>query len=150
MTLTQGLDFIADSINPCLLVLAFSIPWVQTRRPPWRFWGCTLLSLTVVYLIQWGDQRFQLWPSVGLDYSTHTAFAVAVIVSLGAWQRRWFFILAPVLLVYAALMIRLDYHSLADIVTATLVIGPLAWGIHQIGRDKGRRQALRTNHKPAS
>jgi hypothetical protein len=140
------LDAIADSINPSLLVLALIAPWIQRRRPPWAFWGCTFLSLVVVYVIQFLDHQLMLWPRAGLDYSTHTAFAVAVIVSLGAFDRRWFFILLPVLIAYATLMMYLEYHSLADILTAALVIGPPTWLIHRIGR---RRRTLGTGRASA-
>lgn len=130
----QLLDAIADAINPSLLVLALIVPWIQRRRLPWAFWGRTFLSLVVVYVIQFADHQFMLWPRLGLDYSTHTAFAVAVIVSLGVFDKRWFFILLPVLVAYAALMMYLGYHSLADILTAALVIGPATWLIHRIGK----------------
>ena len=130
----QLLDAIADAINPSLLVLALVGPWIQTRKPPWVLWGRTFLSLAVVYAIQFADHQFMLWPRLGLDYSTHTAFAVAVIVSLGAFDKRWFVVLLPVLVVYAGLMMYLGYHSLADILTAALVIGPATWLIHRIGR----------------
>lgn len=137
----QLLDAIADAINPSLLVLALIAPWVQTRRPPWIFWWCTFLSLVVVYVIQFADHQLMLWPRLGLDYSTHTAFAVAVIVSLGAFDKRWFVVLLPVLVVYAGLMMYLGYHSLADILTAALVIGPVTWSIHRIGRGGQGRDA---------
>jgi hypothetical protein len=136
MTWQHVLDVIADAINPSLLVLALAASWLQYGKPPWFFWGRILLSLGVVYGMMFIDKQFQLWPHWELDYSTHTAFAVAVIVSLGMWHRRWFLILIPVLVIYAALMMILDYHSLADIVTATLVIAPLTALIHGLGRRK--------------
>lgn len=136
MTWQQGLDFIADAINPSLLVLALVASWLQQGKPPWAFWGRIFLSLVVVYGMMFIDNQFQLWPRLGWDYSTHTAFAVAVIVSLGMFHRRWFLILIPVLVIYAALMMILDYHSLADIVTTTLVIAPLTALIQGLGRSK--------------
>ena len=85
------------------------------------------------------DERFGLWSGLGLDYSTHTAFAVAIITSVSAMNRRWLFVLAPVLLAYAALMIYLGYHSLLDILAAALVIAPTTWLIHRMGTDRGAK-----------
>ncbi len=70
------------------------------------------MSLVIVYVILFADNRFDLWPRLGLDYSTHTAFAVAIITSLTVVSRRWLLLLIPILVGYAALMMYLGYHSL--------------------------------------
>lgn len=133
------LDTIADAVNPGLAALALIFPWLnrgafRNKGAAWYFWLRTLMSLVIVYVILFADNRFDLWPRLGLDYSTHTAFAVAIITSLTVVSRRWLLLLIPILVGYAALMMYLGYHSLEDILTAALIIGPITWGIHQISR----------------
>ena len=142
--LYESLDIIADSVNPVLGLLALVFPWldreaIRKRGSRCSFWTRTLLSLAVVYAVMFADERFGLWPGRGLDYSTHTAFAAAIITSLGAMNRRWLFVLVPVLFAYAALMIYLGYHSLLDIVAAVLVIAPTTWLIHRMGTGRGAK-----------
>ena len=139
----ETLDTIADAVNPVLALLALVFPWldheaIRKRGSRWSFWTRTLLSLAVVYAVMFADERFGLWSGLGLDYSTHTAFAVAIITSMSAMNGRWLFVLAPVLVAYAALMIYLGYHSLLDTLAAALVIAPATWLIHQIGADRER------------
>jgi hypothetical protein len=136
--LYETLDTIADSVNPALACLALIFPWldreaIRKKGSKWSFWARTLLSLAVVYALMFTDNRLHFWPSLGLDYSTHTAFAVAVVTSIGAMNYRWLFFLVPVLVAYAGLMMYQGYHSLMDILTTALVIAPLAWVIHRMG-----------------
>jgi len=140
--LYETLDTVADAVNLALALLALVFPWldreaIRKRGSRWSFWMRTLLSLAVVYVLMFADERFRLWPALGLDYSTHTGFAVAIITSLGAMIRRWLFLLVPVVVAYAALMIYLGYHSLLDILTTALVIASATWLIHRIGTGRG-------------
>jgi len=140
--LYESLDIIADAVNPVLALLALVFPWldreaIRKRGSRWSFWARTLLSLAVVYAIMFAEERFRLWPGLGLDYSTHTAFAVAIITSLSAMNSRWLFVLAPVLVAYATLMIYLGYHSLLEILTTALLIALTTWLIHRMGTGRG-------------
>ncbi len=149
--LTEILDTIADSINPGLALLALALPWINREAfaasgSRWFFLACTVLGLVVVYGIQFLDNRLMLWPSVGLDYSTHTAFAVSITTSVGSANKRWLWLLLPVLIAYAGLMMYLDYHSLADILTAAIVIAPVTWLIHWAYR---RYRASNAGSEPA-
>lgn len=140
--LNETLDAIADAVNPVLATLTLVFPLinqeaVRKHGSAWSFWGRTLVSLMVVYGILFADSRFGLWLRFGLDYSTHTAFAVAIITSLAMVSFRWLFFLIPLLIAYAGLMMYLGYHSLTDILTAALVIAPITWWIQRIGRGGG-------------
>ena len=133
--LNEILDTLADSINPGLALLALAFPWINrgafaASGSRWFFWAGTALGLVVVYSIQFVDNRLMLWPSFGLDYSTHTAFAVSVTTSIVTASKRWLLLLLPILIAYAGLMMYLDYHSLADILTAAIVIALATWLIH--------------------
>lgn len=137
--LNETLDTIADSVNPGLVCLALICPWLsrvtlRNQGSAWYFWARTLASVVVVYAIMYTDNRVGLWPRLGLDYSTHTAFAVAIITSLAVVSFRWLFFLIPCLIGYAGLMLYLGYHTMADILTTAVVIAPITWRIHRIGR----------------
>ncbi len=137
--LNETLDTIADSVNPGLVCLALISPWLnrealRNQGSAWYFWARTLASVVVVYAIMYIDNRLGLWPLLGLDYSTHTAFAVAIITSLAVVSFRWLFFLIPFLIGYAGLMLYLGYHTMADILTTALVIAPITWRMHRIGR----------------
>jgi hypothetical protein len=141
--LLQLLDAIADSINPGLALLALLFPWIHREAfAAWRsrgaFWLGTALGLVVVYGIQFADNRLRLWPYFGLDYSTHTAFAVAMVTSIGTVSRRWLWPLTAILAAYAGLMMYLGYHSLVDILTAALAVAPPTALIHRLLRNHWR------------
>lgn len=139
----QILDAIADSINPGLALLALAFPWINRKafqnnpKSRWFFWILTFSGLLVVYGIQFMDNTLMIWPYFGLDYSTHTAFAVSVATSLGMVSRRWLPFLIALLTAYAGLMLYLNYHSLADILTTAVVIALLTGLIHWAGGEGG-------------
>lgn len=81
-----------------------------------------MILLGLVYGMLLIDNALQLWPSLGLDYSTHTALAIALVVPL--WhccehkKLRGFWALS--LLAYAGLMRYQQYHSWADMIATAL------------------------------
>ena len=135
------MDFIADLIDPLLGCFLIAGPLILGRvkgtpSRPWMFWGASLLALALVYLLTFVDRHFRLWAAFGLDFSTHTAVAVALITSLGILDRRWLFFLVPLLLFYAWLMLRLGYHSALDVMTAALITVPLTLLCHWLCRSR--------------
>jgi hypothetical protein len=85
-----------------------------------------------VYLLKILDDRFRLWASVGLDYSTHTALAVSLGVSLAIfWPSKRLLLLAS-LAAYLGLIGFLGYHTLADMVSAGLLAALFTAGIHRV------------------
>lgn len=133
--LFRVLDFVADSFNVAITLLALAAP---ALRSAWRSWGAalryfaaTLAGLGVVYGVQALDQRFGLWPAWGLDYSTHMAYAVALATSVACWDRRWARALAAAVCGYALLIFVLGYHGPADVLTAAAVAGPATWLLHR-------------------
>ena len=123
----ETLDAIADSVNPVLGIIALVWPWLFWRGS-WRRAAlnviATLISVGFAYVVASLDTRYGWWPSVGLDFSTHTAVAVALVASLWAIKPSLWFAWVVVLFGYAALMVYQGYHSLADIVTTAAVIAP--------------------------
>jgi hypothetical protein len=130
------LGFIADSINPCIAILALLTPWLKgstNHKTVWLYFVRTAFGLVIVYVIQYMDTQLSLWSALRLDYSTHTAFAVSLSTSVIVFNWRWSLFLVPLLVAYASIMIFLEYHSLGDIFTTALVIVPLTWLVHNIG-----------------
>ena len=121
------LDAIADSVNPILGIIALVWPWLHWRGS-WRraalSVATTLVSVGLAYVLATLDARYGWWPSVGLDFSTHTAVAIALVVSLCAIKPSIWFAWAAVLCGYVALMLYQGYHTAADILTTAAVIAP--------------------------
>jgi hypothetical protein len=123
---------VADAVNPTLALCLLIFLLVSTRRREvsWRIWLAAILGIALVYLLRAVDKRVDLWDKIGCDYSSHTAVAAAVIVSMIFVRRRLWPILAGVLLCYAVLMIVMGFHSFLDIATTLIVIVPLVTLIH--------------------
>jgi hypothetical protein len=147
------LKFLADAIDPGLLLLALSSPWWERAAGPgarltrWPIWLQLAGGLLLVYSVQALDERFLIWPRWGLDYSTHTAFAVATGATLVAVnRRRWMGPVLGVLVIYALLMRHFRYHSFADIVSSALVIAMGAWVVNHgiLALRRAARNAPRT------
>lgn len=137
----ETLDAIADSVNPVLGLVALTWPWLQWRGQ-WRLAALhvlvTLLSVAFAYAITALDRANGWWQSWGLDFSTHAAVCVALIValcsinlSLAGW---W----VGVFGVYVALMLYQEYHGVADIVTTAAAIAPVVIGLRMIISDTHR------------
>lgn len=83
-----------------------------------------MVFIAIAYIWMGIDYLFALWPSIGLDYSTHTAVLLVLLAYLG-WLyslRRGYFGAALLLISYAGLMIYLGFHSLLDILTTGAVV----------------------------
>ena len=135
MTTYELLDRIADSVNPTLALLALSVPWLRRYRlePPSsgaRIAGA-MTCVGIAYVGQAIDRITGIWPTLGLDYSGHSAVCVALLVSLahlgGGWGRASIGIGAA----YAALMMYQRYHTFADIVTTGVPIGLACMAVWQ-------------------
>jgi hypothetical protein len=125
------LDAVADSFNPLLALVALAIPFLhkpRNLRAAIAYYVSTGVAIGFVYLVRAIDDRYQLWPSLGLDYSTHSAFAASLIVSIGAFYRRWIAPLVIAALAYFALELVMRYHGLTDILSsASLAIVAAMW-----------------------
>lgn len=120
-TTSHILAFIADCYTPILLLLALvdvGRYWVRGNK----FYGLRLIfAVLVVYVWMFADKYFQLWASAGLDYSTHTAAALALVVIVSLDKRIPIkLLLASSLISYGCLMNLLGYHSWADMFTTAL------------------------------
>jgi len=128
----EQLDAIADSVNPVLLGLTLVVPWTpwfKAKLRPVRWIVAVLLALAIVYGMQFVDATLGWWPRWKLDYSTHSALAIALIVLWSFASLMGLAVGLGVFGLYAALMVYQQYHTWADILSTALVIGPLVWGV---------------------
>lgn len=126
MTTYEIIDALCDSINPILFFTSIGFLIKQLMKKKYKkaglCFGFLLASLALVYGVLFIDAKFGLWSSFGSDYSTHTAFALAVCMTLSLCTNATK-ILIGVLVVYIALMLYQQYHSLLDIITTVVAIG---------------------------
>ena len=122
-SLAYRLDQIADAYVPLLLLIALVDVVLRWRNGDKLHCLKLLYAVVVVYGWMFIDNYFQLWPSVGLDYSTHSAagFALAVVIGLGK-RRAYQYALAISLIAYGALMHLLSYHTGSDMVSTLGVV----------------------------
>lgn len=116
---------VADALAPLLVLLALLNPAI---RPPLgdrpvvrRYLAATALGVAGIYLVALVDFALGLWSRAGLDYSTHTAFATTLAISIWRSRPGWIWTLGAVLLLNAALILALGFHSIGDVMTSTLV-----------------------------
>lgn len=135
MTTYEKLDWIADSVIPVLAILAIIVPWLprfNVEVDAWKRIACAVLSVAVAYAGMFIDQLTGAWPALSLDYSTHSAVCVALLVPLGVLNRGWTIAAAVIGLVYAALMVYQRYHTIEDILSTAVPIGLASWGIWRL------------------
>ena len=121
--LQSALATMADLYTPLLLILVVIDVALAFRRG-FKFHGLRLLlAVLVVYGWMFADKHFHWWSNLGLDYSTHTAASLALIMCL--WPRKTLLfrcLLAVSLIAYGELMNILNYHSWADMLTTAAVV----------------------------
>lgn len=128
----EQLDAIADSYIPLLFVL-FLAGLGRDVYLLWPNYRASLISLfyligllAAAYGLMFIDNTLRLWPSFGLDFSTHTAVSLALVLGLArVFPARWT-LLAVSFVGYLALMLYQQYHSLLDVLTTSVVIGACA------------------------
>lgn len=114
----------ADAYTPALLVLAL-INTVISWRHGDKLRGLWLAYFAIiVYGLMFADLRFSIWSAMGLDFSTHTAAALALVVYNSLQKNILVKILLVIsLLLYGCVMDVLDYHSWSDMFSTAFVIG---------------------------
>lgn len=130
-------DAIADAVNPVMAIVTLLVPFFIRsgyRGGRRAFYLALASSMATMYALGWIDARQNIWASWGMDYSTHTGFAVVLVASLWLWARPVGLSAGAVAIAYAGLMLYQGYHSLADIALTGAIVCALTLGI----------QALRT------
>ena len=129
------LDAIADSFNPLLAIVALAVPFIRRPRilrATIAYYLCTGAAMAFVYLVRAIDDHYRIWASFGLDYSTHSAFAASLVVSVGAFHRRWLVPLVIAVLLYFSLELFMRYHGILDILTSAPLAAAVAFAASRL------------------
>jgi len=136
---------VANAVNPALaiaLIIAAVLDWRAGRRRALLTFGLpSILGVAAIYLVMALDKRYLWWQRYDADYSTHTAFATTVVISLILWRPSWKVPLVAVWLSYLVLIIYLGYHTLADVVAAAIVAFVITVPLHLAAQRIGRERA---------
>lgn len=123
------LDTVADSFNPLLALLAIAVPFLRkprSLRATLAFYLSAGIAIGVVYVVRFIDERQQIWSSFRLDYSTHSAFAASLVVSISTFLRRAWIPLSVSLVLYFCLELFMRYHGVLDILTSASLAAVVA------------------------
>ncbi len=125
-------DFLADSYIPLLILLSIACLIrikQQGRKKDIRNALIILLGGSAqTYLIMAFDKALGLWPAFHLDYSTHTSLALVFVVFLAFLNRKFLLFSTVSMVVYVALMLYQEYHTIEDVLmTAAVVLPGLLW-----------------------
>ena len=123
----QTLDIIADAYTPLLAILSVAVIAGCAFHRRWKL-ACLNFSLllagaVISYGLMYLDRTLHLWLSVGLDYSTHTAVALVLVVMLTLTLPRYTLLWSLSFLSYLLLMLYQQYHSLSDIISTAFAVG---------------------------
>jgi hypothetical protein len=137
------LDQIADAYVPLLLAIALGVATVKWMNGQRWFWLRLLASALLVYGLMFADNRWHWWPALGLDYSTHTAaaLALALFIGVGLSTRLVSILLGTSLLAYGESMFYLGYHTWLDMGATAAMIGAGLWFIYRAPHHLSRQRA---------
>jgi hypothetical protein len=127
------LDAVADSLNPLLAIAALAAPFLhrpRRLRSTIAYYVSAGAAIGIVYLVRAIDSRGQIWASLGLHFSTHSAFAASLVVSMSALHRRWVVPLVVAAVLYFSLELIMRYHSLLDILSSAALAAIAALLLH--------------------
>jgi len=125
----NALDLIADIYTPLLVIFSLVMIGRIVQHRQWCHFQQHIASLIIGMMISFGlmlmDNRLLIWPSLGLDYSTHSAIALVLVIFLirAYTKKRAIWLLS--FIAYALLMIYQHYHTFADIVSTAMVVALL-------------------------
>ena len=137
----ETLDKIADLYIPVLAFLSllsvihclrFNV--ASVKKSGFRLFQL-LTQVLMVYGLMFLDASFNIWPSLGgLDYSTHTALSLVLVVFLLLHHKKYSTVLVGSLGLYLLLMLYQQYHTVADIVVTAVVVGLVSFGVLTVVR----------------
>lgn len=128
MSTYELLDTIADSYNPLLALACLVFAVIYFRAGDRLAWLKGLSGIVAAYSIMFLDKAANLWESVSLDYSTHSAVALVLIFFLvhkRSFQNLMTLVFIGSLAAYYCLEVYQNYHTVADIVSTFIVVAPV-------------------------
>lgn len=129
MLLYETIDLIAGAYTSLLMLGVLLVIIRYLLRRQWsraRYYDLELLfGLLLVYGLIGLDNTFAVWPSLGWDYSTHSAVVWVLVVVLFRVNGRASFVWPLSFFLYALVMLYQQYHTVIDILSTVLVVGGL-------------------------
>jgi hypothetical protein len=149
MTTYEVIDAVCDSVNPILFLSSIGVIGYFLIKKNYKhslFVGLgTLYGLLVTYGILFIDKKVQFWERMGMDYSTHTAFAFALCSVIGIFMEKAV-LMAVILAAYIIAMLYQRYHTVADIASTLLVLSALVLPLLLLlKRKSGKGEGLHIN-----
>jgi hypothetical protein len=124
-------DAIADAYIPLIgcisLIVILNTGFRSGLRTGTKQLLATLVSTLYIYALMFADNYFQIWPSFGMDYSTHTALALVFVTYLFTHSKALKWVSVASVIAYAILMMYQHYHTFSDIITTALCVLPVLW-----------------------
>ena len=128
----ETLDAIADAYIPLLAIIFFIGLTVSTVMVPKdrqflrRVFVFFASMLGIAYGFMFLDNALHLWPYVNLDYSTHTAVSLTLVISICLLAGRFWKLIISSFIFYVLLMLYQKYHTLLDIFSTALPMALIA------------------------
>ncbi len=128
----ETLDAIADSYNPLLALISLALIATGLWKAQWKLARVRILAFAVAALVAYGfmllDGYLNIWSAFSLDYSTHTAVSLGLIIFLSFNAPKLIAVWVVSFISYVLLMLYQRYHTISDIATTSVVVGvPIAW-----------------------
>lgn len=132
----MNLANVADAYNPLLLLISIALAIYWTFKFKSAQGLMLVMFAIIVYALMLLDNKYLMWPLIGLDYSTHTATALAMCMFIGATAKKFFInvILAISLVAYCELMVILSYHTWMDIFSTAMPVGLILYLLYYFTR----------------
>lgn len=122
----DNLDMIADAYIPSLGILVGIYFIYIFYKKDYYLLKKSIISLLILLFFSYGfmflDNTFGWWPTLGLDYSTHTALAMSLVLFLSFYIKKIRIFTIISFIAYVLLMLYQKYHTLADIITTASCI----------------------------
>jgi hypothetical protein len=127
----KTLDTIADAYIPALALFSLLAIAISAIQCQWRIVALRLLAILIFAVIAYGfmfiDSWLKLWPALGLDYSTHTAVSLVLVIFLSLINKKLAAFWLVSLIAYLLLMRYQQYHTFADMATTTVAVIVPTW-----------------------
>lgn len=125
MNTYELLDTIADSYNPILFICYLAYSVIYYKQGDKLAWLRGLSGIVLCYVLMAVDKTYKIWEGLGLDYSTHSAVSLVLIIFL-VHKRRYTskttFSIISSLFAYYMLVLYQKYHTTADIISTIIVV----------------------------
>lgn len=127
------LAIIADLYTPFLLLLSLTVCAYQWRKGFTLYWLRLLVLAIASYAVMFIDQGFFLWGRLGLDFSTHTATSLALVLFIAAWgSPKLAYVLWASLFAYCNVMYLEGYHTWMDMVSTFLIMSVIFFAVFKL------------------